>query len=141
MGRAIALFAFALTLLLASENVETQRLQWWLDPNTRRDLALTDEQTRALDSVFHEDLAARRAVRTSLQAAEAAFDRALAAADEPEAVALAERVAELKARQNTARTKLLLRMSWVLTRDQRAKLRDIRQRRGPRGADGNPRVR
>ena len=102
---------------------------WWNDPRAQRELALSDDQVRALDRLFREDLTGRRAVRAALETARHEFDRALDVADEAAAVALIPRVARLTTEQNKARTVLLLRMSWVLTTAQQTRLDALRRQR------------
>jgi Spy/CpxP family protein refolding chaperone len=113
-----------------------QAWEWWNDPKARRELALSDEQVRALDRLFREDLTARRAVRAALEDARHDFDRAVDLADEATAVALVPRIARLATEQNTARTVLLLRMSWVLTPAQQTRLAALRSRRANVHAPG-----
>jgi Spy/CpxP family protein refolding chaperone len=102
---------------------------WWNDPRAQRELALSDEQVRALDRLFREDLAGRRAVRAALETAQRDFDHALEVADEAAALALIPRIARLTTEQNRARTILLLRMSWVLTTAQQTRLDALRRQR------------
>jgi Spy/CpxP family protein refolding chaperone len=110
-----------------------QRWEWWHDVAVQRELVLSPQQVQSLDLLFQRDLSRRRALRTALEAARTAFDRALADGDEASALALIGRVADLESEQNVARTTLLLRMSWVLSTVQQTKLRVLRSRRARRG--------
>jgi Spy/CpxP family protein refolding chaperone len=119
-------------VLVAAFHVQpapAQGWEWWNDPKAQRELGLSEQQVRSLDRLFREDLAARRAVRAALEAAERDFDYAVGAGDEAAAVALIPRVASLRTEQNKARTVLLLRMSWVLTTAQQTKFEALRRQR------------
>jgi hypothetical protein len=132
-GRAAAaLSVLVFVAMLASP--AAQRWEWWHDVTVQRELALSPQQVQSLDVLFHRDLTRRRALRAAVEAARVAFDRALAEGNEPSAVALINRLADLESEQNVARATLLLRMSWVLSTVQQTKLDDLRHHRAGRGA-------
>lgn len=122
----------AVTVLAAAvcvPSVAAQGWEWWNDVKVQHDLRLAEDQVRALDMLFREGLARRRAVRVALDAAQREFDEAIRTGDESAAVALIQRVNKLTTEQNKARAVLLLRMSWVLTSAQQAKLKGLRRQR------------
>ena len=137
-GRSTAAFSL-LVIIGALASPAAQRWEWWHDVIVQRELALSPQQVRSLDALFRRDLARRRALRTAVEAAHTAFDRALADGDDASALTLVGRVAELESEQNVARTTLLLRMSWVLTTVQQTKLAVIRPRRARQGDDASVR--
>jgi hypothetical protein len=128
--RRFTIAAFAvLAAAICVPSVAAQGWEWWNDVKVQRDLRLSQDQVRALDKLFREDLARRRAVRVALEAAQKEFDEAMRIADESTAVALIPRVTQLTTEQNKARAVLLLRMSWVLTRAQQTRLNALRRQR------------
>ena len=112
---------------LIPATADAQGREWWRDAEVQRELALTAEQVSAIDMAFRHDLPARRALRQALSRAQAEFDRAVAAGDEAAALAVLPRVVDLGMQQNRGRTITLLRMSWVLSDDQRTRLRTLRR--------------
>lgn len=124
-----AVTIFAVVAAVSAPCAFGQGWEWWNDHRAQRELALSDQQVRALDRLFREDLTGRRAVRAALDIAQHDFDHAMDVGDEAAAVALIPRIATLTTEQNKARTVLLLRMSWVLTAAQQTRLDALRRQR------------
>jgi hypothetical protein len=90
---------------------------------------LSSEQVAAVDAEFRRDLSERRALHRRIERADTAFRQALADGDDARATDLGGGLVDLQARQNVMRSRVLLRMSWVLNADQRAQLKVILSKR------------
>ena len=114
----------------ASLVVATQGREWWRDAAIQRQLQLTADQVTSIDREFRRDLPERRRLHKALNRVDAEFQRALADGDEALATSLIPHLVDLQAEQNKTRTRVLLRMSWVLTEGQRQQLRALLKARG-----------
>jgi Spy/CpxP family protein refolding chaperone len=129
MVRIALIFA---TLWLAAAPAAAQAVEWWHVPRYQRELALTSEQSATIEAIFRRTLKERRALRDSLDRAEAALEDAFSRADENAAMRLIPEVEAARSARNTARTMMLVRIYWVLTPAQRHSLaRLTSERRGP----------
>jgi Spy/CpxP family protein refolding chaperone len=111
--------------------------KWWLDEPTRHELGITDQQSAAVDQVWQTTIPKLREARERLDKLEAQLSQMiLDASDEASVVAQIDKVENIRADANKARTLMLYRMNRVLTPDQRVKVKamhDQREaaRRGP----------
>jgi Spy/CpxP family protein refolding chaperone len=115
----------------ASLRLSAQGREWWRDAAIQQQLQLTSDQVASIDREFRRDLPERRRLHDELNRVDAEFRGAVAAGDEALATSLIPRLVALQAEQNTTRTRVLLRMSWVLTEEQRQLLRALRKARRP----------
>lgn len=116
--------------------------KWWIDPQLRAELGITDQQSAAVEQVWQKSLAKRAETRDRLQQLEAVLEKMiLEAADEAAVTAQLDRVELARSEASKARVLLLYRMHKLLTQDQRAKLdakvKAMRERDGRRGGPGS----
>lgn len=112
--------------------------KWWIDPQLRAELAITDQQSSAVDQVWQKSLPKLRELREQLEKLEAALAAMLAndQGDEAAIAAQIDRVEATRAEGNTARTLMIYRMHKVLTVDQRARVKALMERRDDRRDGG-----
>src|SRR5688572_28716227 len=97
--------------------------KWWIDAELRRELGITDQQSKAIEQVWQRSLAQRAETRDRLEKADAVLQKMiLDGADEPAVTAQLDRVEAARMEANKARMLMLYRMNKQLTQDQRAKL-------------------
>lgn len=112
--------------------------KWWIDPQLRAELGITDQQSAAVDQVWQKSLPKLREAREQLEKLEAALSLLLARNDGDEAAISAQidRVEAVRTEGNKARTLMIYRMHKVLTVEQRAKVKAMMDRRdgGRRGS-------
>jgi Spy/CpxP family protein refolding chaperone len=116
--------------------------KWWIDPELRTELGITDQQSAALDQVWQKSLPHRTDSRDRLEKLDAVLQKLiLEAADEATVTAQLDRVEAARSDANKARVLMLYRMNKLLTQEQRARLdakvKAMRERDGRRG--GGPR--
>ena len=111
--------------------------KWWIDPQLRAELAITDAQSAAVEDVWQKSLPKLRDGRGLLEKQEDVLSQMIATdVAETAVVAQIERVENMRADLAKGRTLMIYRMNKVLTPDQRAKVKammDKREsnRRGP----------
>jgi len=112
--------------------------KWWIDPQLRAELGITDQQSSLVDQVWQKSLPKLRETREQLEKLEAALAVLLAKdqGDEAAIAAQIDRVEAKRAEGNTARTLMIYRMHKVLTVDQRAKVKAMMERRDDRRDGG-----
>jgi Spy/CpxP family protein refolding chaperone len=127
----IGLSLLIVTLSVGVSQTPARNFRWWLDADVQRELALTGAQVAALQVEYDRTLERRRRLRRALDMASAELTHALDRGDlsDDAAEALVGRVEEIRRRRNTARMRLLVAMYFLLTRDQRARLPAILERR------------
>ena len=119
--------------------------KWWIDPEMRAELAITEQQSAAIEQVWQKSFAERAATRDRLEKLDAVLQKMiLDAADEAAVIAQLDRVEAARVEANKARVLMLYRMNRLLNQDQRAKLdakakamREQRDNRGRRGGSGS----
>ena len=135
------LVAFSTLIFLASLGFSqgtVRSFRWWLDPDVRRELALTGKQVADIETEFGRTLNYRLVLRQKFDTANAELARAFATGDLSDAAAevLVSRVENLRRQRNVARVQLLVVIYFRLTPEQRARLPDVVERtifgtRGP----------
>lgn len=112
--------------------------KWWLDPQRRAELEITDQQSALVEQVWVKSLPKLRELREQLVKLEAALSVVLAKdqGDEAAIAAQIDRVEAARAEANKARTLMIYRMHKVLTVEQRAKVKALMERRDDRKDDG-----
>jgi Spy/CpxP family protein refolding chaperone len=126
----VGLSLLIVAVSLASNQGAFRSSRWWLDPAVQRELVLTRAQVAAIQVEYDRTLDRRRRLRRELDQASAELTRALNRGDlsDDAAVALIDRVEDIRRRRNVARMRLLVAMYFLLTRDQRARLPGVLER-------------
>jgi Spy/CpxP family protein refolding chaperone len=101
--------------------------KWWNSEQYRRELSLTQEQSRRLEEIFQAALPGLRTHKQALDTAEKEFERLVERADDGAVMNQVDKVEMARAALNKSRTLMLLRMRKVLTSDQWVKLGALRQ--------------
>jgi len=114
------------------------RKKFWMDPELRAELGITDQQSAAIEQEWQRTVAQRTDLNDRLDKADAILQKMiLDAAPESAVVAQLDKVEAARSDANKARVLLLYRMNKHLTPEQRAKLdakmRAMRERDGRRG--------
>ena len=117
--RFTALCAVALAVCLA-QVASAQGFKWWQAEPIIKELGLTQDQTRRLEDVWQKALPQLKAHKTTLDAAEAAFERLIERGD-PAAMEQINVVETARAELNKSRSLMLWNMRQLLTREQWAK--------------------
>ena len=104
--------------------------KWWMDEPMRSDLALTDQQSAAVELVWQKSAPRLREMRERLDQLEDVLSQMIRdAVDESTVVSQIDRVEKTRAEANKTRTLMLYRMNRVLTSEQRAKLKVMHDQR------------
>jgi Spy/CpxP family protein refolding chaperone len=111
---------------------------WWIDPQLRAELGITDQQSATVDKVWQKSLPKLREARERLVKLEDALAELLARDGDDEAAIAAQidRVETVRSEGNKARTLMIYRMHRVLTVEQRAKVKAMMERRDDRRDGG-----
>jgi Spy/CpxP family protein refolding chaperone len=123
-GRCAALFA---ALLILAATPSAQGFKWWSDEGYRRELGLTQEQSRRLEEIFQMSLPSLKLQKKALDAAETEFERLVERGDDGAVMEQVSRVEMARAELNKTRTLMLLKMRRSLTTDQWIKLGALHQ--------------
>ena len=118
-----------------------ERKKFWIDPELRAELGITDQQSKDLEQVWQRTFAQRRELNERLDKADAILQKMLLeAGDEAALIAQLDKVEAARSEANKARVLVLYRMNKLLTQEQRAKLdakaKAMRERDGRRGGGG-----
>jgi Spy/CpxP family protein refolding chaperone len=104
--------------------------KWWIDPQLRAELAITDAQSAAVEDVWQKSLPKLRDGRGLLEKQEDVLSQMIATdAAETAVVAQIERVENMRADLAKGRTLMIYRMNKVLTPDQRARVKAMMEKR------------
>lgn len=114
-----------------AQRQDQNRWKWWLNPDSRKEIGITDAQSAQIDQIFESMFPAQRAKWREFQRLEEAVSKLLKehAADVGTVTEQVERMENLEAERRTLRTVMLYRMNLVLTPDQRLKLEAYNKRR------------
>jgi Heavy-metal resistance len=110
--------------------------KWWIDPKLRADLGISDQQSALVEQIWQKSFAPLHEGREQLTKLEDALSNMTETADEAAVKAQIEKVENLRAELNKGRTLMIYRMNKVLTPDQRAKVKQMYERREPPKRDG-----
>lgn len=136
--------AAALLLVLlpvAASGTQGQRQKWWQDERMKAELALTDDQSAEVESIFQASRPKLQDSKRQLESLEEELSEMVRArvADEVDVAQLIDRVEAARSELSKERTLMLYRMHRILTPDQNAKLKEIYDRRRAReGRDRKP---
>ena len=110
---------------------DQNRWKWWINPESRKEIGITDAQSSQIDQIFEAMFPAQRAKWRELQQLEPAVSKLLKerVADVATVSQQVERMERLDAERRTLRTVMLYRMNLLLTPDQRLKLEAYNKRR------------
>jgi Spy/CpxP family protein refolding chaperone len=106
------------------------RWKWWLHPESRKELRLTDHQVQKIDRIFEEVIPKQRERWHEIER----LDKSLAqmvsenTADVANVSQLVDRLEKLRAEERSARTVMIYRMRLLLNPEQRQKVEVIRAR-------------
>ena len=117
---------------------QAPRFAWWRDEAYVKHLGLTSDQVTRLETMWQAALPDLRKGRDDLDRQEAELSRLIEVnADETVVTHQVDKVEAIRSRLNKARTLVLLHHRQVLTPEQRAKLKSMRDRDRER-AGGSP---
>ena len=106
------------------------RWKWWLHPESRKEIGLTDKQSRKLDEVWEATAPKQRERFHELEKLEQALAQTIKenVADVAIVGQQVEKVEKLRAEYNATRTVMIYRMHLLLTPEQRVKVEALRAR-------------
>jgi Spy/CpxP family protein refolding chaperone len=106
------------------------RWKWWLHPDSRKELRLTDQQSKKIDEVWEATAPKQREKWHEIEKLEEALAKTIKenTADVAIVAQQVEKVEKLRAENTAARTVMLYRMRLLLTPDQRVKVDEMRAR-------------
>ena len=110
---------------------DNPRWKWWLNPESRREIGLTDQQSAQIDQIFESTVPQLRATWRELEQLEAALSQMIKenTADVATVTQQVERVENVRAEHNKLRTVMLYRINLHLSPEQRVKVEALRARR------------
>jgi Spy/CpxP family protein refolding chaperone len=111
----------------ATQSPGAQPPKWWNDPQYKRELGLTQEQSKRLEDIFQAAVPAQRALKKTLDEAEALFERLANEGDKKAAGEQINRVVAARAELMKSHSVMLLDMRFVLTPDQWTRLGALQQ--------------
>lgn len=106
------------------------RWKWWLHPDSRKELRLTDLQSKKIDEVWEATAPTQREKWHEIEKLEEALAKTIKehTADVAIVAQQVERVEKLRAENTAARTVMLYRMRLLLNPEQRVKVDEMRAR-------------
>jgi Spy/CpxP family protein refolding chaperone len=116
-----------------------QPYKWWVEPKSRAELGITDQQSALIEAIWKKDLQQRTDTRKRHEGLEAQIDQMMldASFDEAAFMAQLDKVEKVRSEANKERMLVLYRINKVLTPDQRAKIaakaKEMREQRSGGG--------
>jgi Spy/CpxP family protein refolding chaperone len=106
------------------------RWKWWLHPDSRKELGLSDKQSKKIDEIWESTAPPQREKWHELERLEEALAKTIKenTADVTVVAQQVEKVEKLRAENTAARTVMLYRMRLLLTPEQRVKVDEMRAR-------------
>jgi Spy/CpxP family protein refolding chaperone len=106
------------------------RWKWWLHADSRKELRLTDHQSRKIDEVWESYAPRQRERGQELEKLEQALAQTIKenVADVAVVAQQVEKLEKLRAEYNATRTVMIYRMHLLLTPEQRVKVDEMRAR-------------
>jgi Spy/CpxP family protein refolding chaperone len=126
--------AFALLLLIASPT-SAQGFKWWMSDQYKRELVLTEKQSRKLEEIFQAALPALRSQKKALDDAEKQFQAAMELGNYSSVMEKVDHLEATRASLNRTRTLMLVNMRKLLTTEQWIKLDAMHQAATQKQAD------
>jgi Spy/CpxP family protein refolding chaperone len=126
LGRCAAVFA---VLVLLASPAAAQGFKWWNSDQYRREMGLTQEQSRRLEEIFQTALPALRLQKKALDDAEQQFERLMLTERTDESLVMdqIDEVEVARSALSKSRAMMLFRMRKILTSDQWVKLGALHQ--------------
>jgi Spy/CpxP family protein refolding chaperone len=114
----------------ATQDDGPPRWKWWLHPETRKELGLTDQQSKKINEVWESAAPKLRDKWRELETLEDALATTIKAysADVTIVAQQVEKVERLRAENNATRTVMIYRMHLLLKPEQRVKVDEMRAR-------------
>lgn len=105
--------------------------KWWINTEHRKELGITDDQSRHIDQIFESMFPPQRAKAREADRLEDELSKILkdATADVAMVAAKVEHLEKLHAERRAMRTMMLYRINQVLTPDQRVRLENFLKKR------------
>ena len=112
----------------ASRQNDPPRFKWWLNADTKKDLRLTEQQSKKIDEIWEATAPKLREKWHELEKLQDGLDQVIKAftADVGTVSQQVERVERLRAEHNTLRMVMIYKMHLVLTPEQRVKVDALR---------------
>ena len=106
------------------------RWKWWLHPDTRKELRLTDQQSKKINEVWESTAPQLREKWHELEQFEESLAKTLKEYTAPVPVVQqqVEKIEKLRADNNATRTVMIYRMHLLLSPEQRIKVDEMRKR-------------
>jgi Spy/CpxP family protein refolding chaperone len=114
----------------ASAAEDIPRWKWWLHADSRKELKLTDQQSRKINEIWESTAPKQREKWHELERLEDALAQMIkdSTADVSTVSQQVEKVERLRAETNATRTVMIYRMHLLLTPEQREKVDAMRKR-------------
>jgi len=114
----------------AAQEEGPPRWKWWLHPETRKELRLTDQQSKKINEVWESTAPKLREKWHELEKLEDGLAATIKAysADQSIVAQQVEKVEKLRAENNATRTVMIYRMQLLLNPEQRVKVDEMRAR-------------
>jgi Spy/CpxP family protein refolding chaperone len=115
----------------SSTRQDQNRWKWWINPEHRRELGITDDQSKQIDAIFESSFPAQRAKYREAEKLDEELSRMLkeSVADVATVTAKVEQLEKLQAERRAMRTVMLYRINLVLSPEQRVKLENFWKKR------------
>ncbi len=112
----------------APRPTDPPRFKWWLKPDTKKELRLTDQQSKKIDEIWEATAPKLREKWHELEKLEDALTKTIkdSTADVSNVAQQVEKVERLRAESTATRTVMIYRMHLVLTPEQRVKVDELR---------------
>jgi Spy/CpxP family protein refolding chaperone len=113
-----------------SRRDDPPRWKWWLHPESRNDLRLTDKQVKKIDQIFEEFIPKQRERWHEIEKLDDQLAKVTkeSTADVATVAQQIERLEKLRAEERTARAVMIYQMRLLLNAEQRVKVDAIRAR-------------
>ena len=126
--RSLAASCVAVLVLMSVASAQPSKpSKWWQNEKFIKELGLTQEQSRTIESIFQTSLPNLMALKKALDEADAEFERRWERGDEGPIMEQLHRVEQAKSTLSIARQTQLLSMRKVLTTNQWAKFTALHQ--------------
>jgi len=128
-GRFVTLLAVVVLAAVPAANQSQGQNppKWWSSEQYRRELVLVPDQTKRLEEIFQAAVPTQKALKKTLDEAEAQFERLVEQGDKKGATEQINRVVAARADLQKSHALMLLDMRLILTRDQWTKLGALHQ--------------
>ena len=125
-------------VVAAAQPVAAQSFKWWQMERFQKGLTLTQEQIDRIEAIFQTAEPSLRAQKGALDKADHKLSKVITDSKSDEATVLqaAERVEAARAELSRTRTLQLFRMRRVLSDEQNAKMKEMRERERDRKPKG-----